>query len=260
MNKMLIVFRKEWSENLKNKLLMYTVVLPPLLLAIIPLVMVYFIRNEQPSAKDMALYKGLMSSLPGLQVNEIFLYFMVSQFLMMFLIMPLIIPMTISAASIIGEKKQRSLEPLLATPITVNQLIVGKALAAVAPAMIVTWLAFGIFAGGAAALVSPALLRLLISPMWLLAILIWAPVLCVLAVVVGIIVSSKVTDERVAQQIGAMLVLPVVGLALFQTMGKVLYTTQTFAIGVLATLALDAVAIYLASKLFNREAILIRWK
>lgn len=260
MNKVMIVFRKEFAENLKNRLLIYTVVLPPVILAVIPLVMMYTMRNQPVDQQDLELYKGILTALPGLTPAEVVMYFMVSQFLMMFLLMPVIIPMTISAFSIIGEKKQRSLEPLLATPISVTQLIGGKALAAVVPAMAVTWVAFGVFAAGAAAITSPALFKLLISPMWLLVVIIWAPVLCVLAVVIGIIVSSKVNDERVAQQIGGMLVLPVVALAMVQTLGKVMYTVHSFAIGVVITLALDAVLVYVAGKWFNREAILTRWK
>ena len=56
--------------------------------------------------------------------------FIVSQFLILFMLMPLIIPVSIAAYSIVGEKTTRSLEPLLATPVTTAELLVGKSLAA----------------------------------------------------------------------------------------------------------------------------------
>ena len=44
-----------------------------------------------------------------------------------------------------GEKTTRTLEPVLATPISVLELLLGKALAAVIPAVGATWISFLIF-------------------------------------------------------------------------------------------------------------------
>ena len=51
----------------------------------------------------------------------------------MFLLMPIAIASTAAAFSIVGEKQQRTLEPILATPITDRQLLLGKLLACVGP-------------------------------------------------------------------------------------------------------------------------------
>ena len=49
-----------------------------------------------------------------------------SLFMFMFMIIPVAIPVTIAAYSIVGEKTTHSLEPLLATPITTSELLVGQ--------------------------------------------------------------------------------------------------------------------------------------
>ena len=260
MKKALIVFRKEWYEILKNKLILYTILVPPILLAVIPLVMLYTMRNEPMDASDVQMYAQFAAALPWLSMEEVAMYVLLNQFVLMFLMMPVIIPVTIAAFSIIGEKEQKSLEPLLATPIRVMELLAGKTLAAVVPALLTTWVAFAIFIGGAYFLASPALLRALLTPMWLLAFFVMAPLFCILSVAIGIVISSKVNDTRVAQQIGGLVVLPVVALAMLQTFGKVLYTWKTFAIACVVLAAVDVLVIYFGSKLFQRETILTRWK
>ena len=65
--------------------------------------------------------------------------YLINEFLLLFMMMPLIIPITIAAYSIVGEKTTRSLEPLLATPITTAELLIGKGLAAAIPAIAATW-------------------------------------------------------------------------------------------------------------------------
>ena len=56
-----------------------------------------------------------------------------------FLLIPAMVPMAIATQSVIGEKTARSLEPQLATPLEVSELLIGKALSAAAPAVVATW-------------------------------------------------------------------------------------------------------------------------
>ena len=59
--------------------------------------------------------------------------------------MPLMVPVTIAAYSIVGEKVTRSLEPLLATPISTTKLLLGKGLAAALPGIVTAWISYGLF-------------------------------------------------------------------------------------------------------------------
>src|SRR5439155_19042330 len=92
----------------------------------------------------------------------------VNQFLTMFLILPLVIPSVIAAHSIVGEKSGHTLEPLLATPITVGELLLGKCMAAAIPAVFLTWISYGVFAGFARRLIQDDLVfGHIVSPLWL---------------------------------------------------------------------------------------------
>ena len=75
-------------------------------------------------------------------------YFLINQFLLIFMMMPLIIPTSIAAYSIVGEKTTRSLEPLLATPLTNTELYIGKAVAATLPPLLASYLGMFIYVGG----------------------------------------------------------------------------------------------------------------
>jgi ABC-2 type transport system permease protein len=96
--------------------------------------------------------------------------------------------------------------------------------------------------------------------MWLLAMLVIAPLLALLAVSLGVLISSRVNDTRVAQQIGGLLVLPLVGLGVVQTAGLILYSLPMFVVGAAAIGILAALVLAAAVRLFNRETILTRWR
>ena len=259
------VIGKELLELRKNRSLIYTVFLPPLLLTLLPLGMLLGLgspimgRNKM-SPEDVARIYSLSPALARYTPAELVQLMAIQQFLLLYLIMPLIIPMTIAAASIIGEKEKRSLEPLLATPVTTGELLFGKSIAAVVPAMLATWAAYLIFFLGARWVVSAQVYAGLLNPMWLVAMVVLAPLLCLLSVSLGILISSRVNDARVAQQIGGALVIPIVLLGVAQLAGLVLVSATTFVAGAFGVAAVDAGVLYLATKLFQRETILTRWK
>jgi ABC-2 type transport system permease protein len=181
--------------------------------------------------------------------------------MVLFLMMPLIIPINIAAYSIVGEKTTHSLEPLLATPITTTELLVGKNLAAVLPAVVATLGGYAIFIVGAGLIVqSPQVLGRLLDPLWLLAIIVVGPLLAVLSVNFSLMVSSRVNEPRVAEQVSAIIILPVLLLFMGQVFG--LFMLNRMLILVIAGIALlvDAAMLFLAVRLFQRETILTRWK
>ena len=147
---------------------------------------------------------------------------MLNLYTFMFMILPVAIPVTIAAYSIVGEKAAHSLEPLLATPITTIELLLGKGLSAVIPAVVATWLSYLIYAFAVLILSGPDLFKYVLQPLWLVAIFIVGPLMTVLAVSFAIIVSSRVTDPRVAEQISMVVILPVILVVIGQSVGLVL--------------------------------------
>ena len=193
--------------------------------------------------------------------GECMQYYIVSEFLIMFMIIPLFIPVNIAAYSIVGEKTTHSLEPLLATPITTGELLTGKNLASVIPAILATWAGFAIFALGSFIITGGGVLAsALLDPMWLIAIFLAGPLMAVLSVNFSIMVSSRVNDPRVAEQISAVVILPILAVFFGQIAGLFILNSTLILIMCLVLLLLDLLVIYLAIRLFQRETILTRWK
>ena len=90
--------------------------------------------------------------------------------------------------------------------------------------------------------------------------LVLAPLLTVLAVSIGIIVSSRVNDPRAAEQLGSLVILPFMALFLGTLSGIILLNTTTFWITSALIALLDIGLVYVGVKLFQRETILTRWK
>ena len=260
MDKIITIVRKEWAEVFKNKMVLFSVIFLPLLFAALPLIILFSTGGGGDMAGDIPQQIAVMCD-PGMSGSECFQVYIVSQFLVLFMLVPLIIPVNIASYSIVGEKTTRSLEPLLATPITTAELLIAKNLAAVIPAVAATLVGFLIFAVGAGFLSGSRLVTAaLLDPMWLLAVLLVGPLLAVLSVNFAIMVSSRVNDPRVAEQLSVVVIVPILGLFFGQVSGLLIFNNQMVLIMALALLIIDAIMIQIAIRLFQRETILTRWK
>jgi ABC-2 type transport system permease protein len=135
---------------------------------VLPLFQMALMRNIPASElNDMPAAILAVCQLQNFSPSECMQGWLVNQFLLLFLLIPLAVPVTIASYSIVGEKSTRSLEPLLATPTSTTEIIIGKALASVIPAISATWLAFVIFLIGARLFAaSDRVYALFMSPMW----------------------------------------------------------------------------------------------
>jgi ABC-2 type transport system permease protein len=95
---------------------------------------------------------------------------------------------------------------------------------------------------------------------WLIAIFIVGPLLALMAVAFSVMVSSRVNDPRVAEQLSMLIILPVMGLFLGQLSGLFIINRQLILAFAVLMVFVDAVLLYVAVRLFQREAILTRWK
>ena len=271
MNKIRTIIRKEWAEVFKNRMVLFTVVFLPLIMTALPLGIIFAMRSEIPVDENAASAVGDFGDEipeqfnafcpPELNGGECFQVYLVSQFMIMFMIVPLAIPATIAAYSIVGEKTTRSLEPLLATPITTLELVIGKNLAAVIPAVVATYGAFVIYAVAAWFIIPSRTVWLaMMDARWLLTVFVVGPLLALLAVNISTIVSSRVNDPRVAEQLSMIVIVPVLAVFFGQFAGLFIINRQFVLLATLILLVLDSVFIYLAIQLFQRETILTRWK
>jgi ABC-2 type transport system permease protein len=257
------IIKKEWMDVRKNKLVLYVVLFVPLLMTAIPLVMMGIMGRVGVSQGDLEEMATMLKNplFQGLNAVEAVQSTMASNFLVLFLMMPLMVPVTIASYSIVGEKVTRSLEPLLATPVSTMKLLLAKGVAAAVPGIVGAWLAYLVFLIGARFLaVSDRVYDIFLNPMWLVAMLVLAPLLTIMAVNVGIIVSSRTSDPRAAEQLGSLIILPLMVLFIGPLAGFIQLNVTTFLIAALIALLADVVLMYLGVKLFQRETVLTRWK
>lgn len=263
MDKVTTIVGKEWSEVFKNRMVLLSVLILPLALAAIPLVMLVVFNRFGTSMGNMSdpdLMALIGDQCQGLSSSDCTVLYLLNIFVLLFMILPVAIPVTIAAYSIVGEKTNRSLEPLLATPITTTELLTGKLIAAILPALLATWLAFGIFFVGAYFLASPDVFSRFLDPMWLIAIFFVAPLLTMLSACIALIISSRATDPRVAEQLSALILLPIILVVVGQSVGLILINRQVMLIILVVVAVLDVALLYLAVRLFQRENILTRWR
>jgi len=192
---------------------------------------------------------------------QLVLPLMLNMVLMIFIIVPATLPTIIATYSIVGEKNNRSLEPLLATPTTDGEILTGKVLSAFLPTMAATLFSFCV---GVSILDYIFLSRFGYIPLntttWVLAMLVLAPTTCFMSILACVIVSSKVSDVRAAQQIGGFVVMPVVVLMLGVLSGFILLSPLTIVLAATAYGCIDLGLFYFARAIFNRENILTNWK
>lgn len=264
MDKIKTIIDKEWAEVFKNKLVLFSVAFLPIILTALPLITVYSMRGlgseEMAMSTSSAPDEFFGEMCVGLNEADCTQVYMLNLFTLMFMILPVMIPVTIAAYSIVGEKTTRSLEPLLATPITTTELLLGKGIAAVLPAVVVTWISFGIYILAVRWMTNATVFANVVAPMWLLAVFVVGPLLAVLAVCAAMMISSRVTDPRTAEQLAGAVMMPIILLILGQSFGIFLLSSQLVLVAALVMIILDAGLIYLTVQMFARETILTRWK
>jgi len=238
MSRLRVLLLKEWRESMRNKMVVFGVCFLPLILVGISVYMI-------------ALGEGADDP-----VGQIILF---NTSLMYFLLLPAIIPLAIAVYSIVGEKEQTTLEPLLATPISDLELFLGKALASIIPALIVNWISFGAFLGIIRLLVGSVPLQTLTAP-WLASIFGLAPLLALFSVGITMIVSSRASDARAAYQFSSFAILPAIIPLIVYSSSKALVDMRLIFLEGGVLIVGCVVVMFFAVKLFRREQILTRWK
>ncbi len=230
-----VVIRKEFREYRRNRFILVTMgALPVVLLAL--LVAETFALPE--GASDETLRRPVGTALLFLQL------------------IPVMLPTTIAAYAVIGEREQRTLETVLTTPVTDGELLLGKAIAAVLPTVAIAWLLFGAYVG-LAEVFAP---EVVVSQIWTVdqavAMAFLAPALAGFAIVVGILVSLRSSDFRVAQQLAVLASAPVIGFVALATFRVVDPSVGLYAAAAGVVCVLDVACWRLGLRLFSRERLL----
>ncbi len=246
LSKAWIVTKKDLSVIRRNRYVFYSLIAMPIILGVVlPLFLTQGITAGANQMTQEELYQTV------LQIGNLSA--------MYFVLIPAVLPSIIASYSIVGEKIEKSLEPLLATPTTDGELLLGKCLASFVPCMAVTYLAALVFVP-IIDIWSYNTIGIYLFPnlYWAILTFVITPLGCIMSVLANVIVSSKVSDIRAAQQLGGIVVLPLILVVIFGA----IFSTATW-LAVIVTVALAAADLglfYLSKATFQREEILTKWK
>jgi ABC-2 type transport system permease protein len=218
------------------------------------------IANNQFFLNSLEKLRQSMPATAGLPPPQQFLLLLVSQFNFYLLLIPTMIAVSLATFSIIDEKLSGSLEALLATPVKTWELLLGKALSGAIPALLVTWICAGIYLAGMAALGWGNLIGLVVSPTWFLSLFFLTPVVAVLSFLLGVIGSSRAKDARTAQNTSLFIILPVLAIVAAQITGVIWFTPLLTLVLSIVIGLIDVLVLRIAVRLFQREAIVVRWR
>jgi ABC-type Na+ efflux pump permease subunit len=257
----LAVFWKDFLDLRKNKGLLWSMGVFPLVFVAGPVGIVWaYVHN--PSDGTLVALAHFYE--PGLRDANTAARFLVDKALAdwfgLYLIMPVFVPILISSQSVAGEKERRTLEPLLASPVSAEELVAGKSLAALIPALGVTWLSFGLLAAAVDIAAWPLVKApLLPNGMWMFGIFVVCPLFAFFGNGVAVLVSARVGDARLAQQLSALVTLPLLGLVGAQVAGLLKSGGAYYGILALLVFLLDLVIVRASVRLLDRERLISRW-
>ncbi|NDJ52363.1 MAG: ABC transporter permease [Chloroflexi bacterium] len=202
----------------------------------------------------------LLAQFGGMSPQEVLVrYFLVYVFAPMFLIVPVMTTSVIAADTFVGERERKPLEALLHSPLTDEELLLGKVLAAFIPGVVVSIIAFVIYSISVNALSWPIIGAIFFpTPIWLL-ILVWVmPGVAALGLGASVLVSSRVKTFQEAYQVSGILVLPIMGLFVGQIFGVFYFSlVLTLILGVIVWVV-DVVLFWIALEMFSRSEMISR--
>ena len=207
------IVRKELREYRRTRSVVVAMAIFPVIFLIQPLVTILLLKSSdagQLSQRHVLLY---MLGIPAL------------------------VPAAVAAASIVGEREQGTLEPVLTTPIRRRELVAGKALAPLIPSVAIAYAVYALFLACVELFAQPGVAPALIRGPDILAQLIFTPLIAACSIWIAITISARSSDIRAAQQLSMLASLPSVTATTLIAVGA-LHATLGLDVGVAAALLL----------------------
>jgi ABC-type transport system involved in multi-copper enzyme maturation permease subunit len=226
------IFRKELREYRHNGFIVLTMAIFPLIFLIQPLVVVFALPA---STAAQLSHEHLLLHMLGI---------------------PAIVPAAVAAYAVVGERQQGTLEPVLTTPIRRQEFLLGKALAALVPSVAIAYAVYAVFLACVGLFAQPPVASALLRGPDLLAQLLFTPLLAGWSIWIGIAISARANDFRVAQQLGILASLPTAVVAALVAF-NVIHPTLGLALGLAAALLLgNRLGWRITSATFDRERLI----
>lgn len=230
------IYRKELCEYRRKRSIVVGMAIIPLIFLLQPLI---------------AIFAAPASSSSTIRHEHPLLYM---------LGIPALVPVLVAAYAVVGERQQGTLEPVLTTPIRREELVLGKALAALVPSIAIAYAVYAFFLATVELFAHSAVASTVIRGSDIIAQLIFTPLIAAWSIWIGLAFSTRSDDVRVAQQLGILASLPSVAVTTLIAY-NVIKPTLGLAIGLAAFLvALDRLGWRIVSAMFDRERLITSTK
>ncbi|MHB8293777.1 MAG: ABC transporter permease [Acidimicrobiales bacterium] len=227
------ILHKEYRELRRNANIVVTMAVVPVVIVFVPLV-------------DMST-----TAVSSLRSDDLMIYL---------LGMAAIVPGIVAAYSVVGERQQGTLEPLLTTPIRREELVLAKALAFLVPSVAISYAWYGVYVVWVELLGRPGVPEAIVRWPALLGLVLFTPLVAGLSIWIGIAISTQMNDIRAAAQLGVLASLPSVVVAALIAY-NVVHVTLALILGLAGVLLVfDTVGWRITSAMFDRERLVIGTK
>ena len=226
------IFRKEVREYQRNRSIVLTMAVIPLVFVAGPLINIFALPSE---AGQQLRFEHILVYMLGI---------------------PAIVPAVIASYSVVGERTQGSLEPVLTTPIPREEFLLAKALAALVPSLVISYVVFIGVVVAIELFAQPGIASSLILGPDVLAQIIFTPLVAGWSIWVGMAISTKVSEARTAQQLGTFASVPSAIIAALIAYGAIAATLQLAVGAAVVLIVLNIVGWRVTSTLFDRERLI----
>ena len=226
------VFTKEMREFRRNRSITAGMAIIPLVFSVQPLISIFAL---QPAASVPLAYEHVLLYMLGI---------------------PALVPSLIAAYSVVGERQQGTLEPVLTTPIRADELLLGKALATFLPAVAIAYAVYGLFLLAVELFAADGVASALIRPSDLIAQLLFTPLLAGWSIWLAIVISTRSSDVRVAQQFATLASLPTVALTTLIALNVIQPSPRLAVTAAAVLILLNVLGWKTAAKAFDRETLI----
>ncbi len=226
-----------------QKNLWYALIIFPVIISVLFPIVIQYAINREPG-------------LPAARIPSI-----LDSFSIFLIIGASFVPLGIASYSIVGEKVEKSLEPLLATPLTDGEILLGKTISAFLPTLVAMYTGAAVFMVGIDAVTYP-ILGYYYYPNWTIGVLllILMPVAIIMSVEFSVIISSRVNDVRSASNFGILMFFPFLAIYLASQIGIITLDIDTLLIISGIIFVVDVILFFVSTAMFRREEILTKWK
>ncbi|MFX1255173.1 MAG: ABC transporter permease [Promethearchaeota archaeon] len=257
------IIKKDWAETFRSKQILAAVIAFPILMGVILPTLLVGVMTFVPEAEtdsDFAIFEQLLPPLTedwaslSEKAKGTVMMVIFSQLFLLFI--PIMIPSTVASDTVVGEKERETIEGLLGLPLTKSEILLAKIGSSLLPSLFATWIICVPYVLIVDLLTFPIIGRLLLPNMsFLLLIGLLTPLISFISVTGVVMISSRVSTTRDAQQLSVFIVLPLMVLIIGQLF-IILIDIRLIILGIIILAIISFITFKIATRIFDRDRLM----